>query len=31
MKRRIAWIQRNRIGVTFVAMPQGPRHPHDER
>ena len=28
---RIAWIQRNRIGVTFVAMPQGPRHPHDER
>ena len=24
---RIAWIQRNRIGVTFVAMPQGLRHP----
>jgi hypothetical protein len=28
---RISWIQRNRIGVTFVAMPQGPRHPHDEK
>lgn len=23
---RIAWIQKNRIGVTFAAMPQG-RHP----
>jgi hypothetical protein len=23
---RIAWIQRNRIGVTFAAMPQGPHH-----
>jgi hypothetical protein len=28
---RISWIQRNRIGVTFAAMPQGPRHPHDEK
>jgi hypothetical protein len=27
---RIAWIQRNRIGVTFAAMPQGPRLPDDE-
>lgn len=24
---RVAWIQRNRIGVTFVATPQGSRHP----
>jgi hypothetical protein len=23
---RIAWIQKNRIGVTFVAMPQGLQH-----
>jgi len=23
---RIAWIQKNRIGVTFVAMPQGMQH-----
>jgi hypothetical protein len=22
----IAWIQKNRIGVSFAAMPQGPRH-----
>jgi len=28
---RIAWIQKNRIGVTFVAMPQGLHHLHDER
>jgi hypothetical protein len=28
---RIAWIQRNRIGVTFAAVPQGARHPHDEK
>jgi len=28
---RIAWIQQNRIGVTFAAMPQGPHHPRDER
>jgi len=28
---RIAWIQRNRIGVTFAAMPQGPHRPHGER
>jgi hypothetical protein len=27
---RIAWIQQNRIGVTFAAMPQGPRLPDDE-
>ena len=27
---RIAWIQQNRIGVTFVAMPQTPHHPHGE-
>jgi hypothetical protein len=24
---RIAWIQKNRIGVTFAAMPQGLPHP----
>jgi PilZ domain len=24
---RIAWIQKNRIGVTFAAMPQGLHHP----
>ena len=24
---RVAWIQRNRIGVTFAAMPQGSRQP----
>jgi PilZ domain len=24
---RIAWIQQNRIGVTFVATPQGQQHP----
>jgi hypothetical protein len=24
---RIAWIQKNRIGISFVAMPQGLRHP----
>jgi hypothetical protein len=23
----IAWIQKNRIGVSFVALPQGHRHP----
>jgi PilZ domain len=26
---RIAWIQQNRIGVTFVAMPQG-QHPRND-
>ena len=25
----IVWIQRNRIGVTFAAMPQGARRPHE--
>jgi hypothetical protein len=25
----IAWIQRNRIGVTFAALPQGAQHPHE--
>jgi hypothetical protein len=24
---RIAWIQKNRIGISFVAMPPGLRHP----
>jgi hypothetical protein len=24
---RVAWIQQNRIGLTFVAVPQEPRHP----
>jgi hypothetical protein len=24
---RIAWIQRNRIGLAFAAMPQEPQHP----
>jgi len=28
---RIAWIQKNRIGVTFTAMPQERHPPHDER
>jgi PilZ domain len=28
---RIAWIQQKRIGVTFVAMPQQPHHPHDQK
>lgn len=28
---RIAWIQQNRIGVTFVATPQDQRHPGDGR
>jgi hypothetical protein len=28
---RIAWIQKNRIGVTFAAMPQERHPPHDER
>jgi PilZ domain len=28
---RIAWIQQNRIGVTFAAMPQTPHRPHCER
>ena len=27
---RIAWIQQNRIGVTFTATPQAPHRPHDE-
>ena len=27
---RIAWIQQNRSGVTFVAMPQGQQHPRDD-
>src|ERR1019366_1159414 len=27
---RIAWIQRNRIGLTFIETPQG-LHPHDGR
>ena len=27
---RIAWIQQNRIGVTFVGTPEG-RHPNDEK
>jgi hypothetical protein len=27
----IAWIQQNRIGVTFAAKPQGPHHSRDER
>jgi hypothetical protein len=27
---RIAWIQQNRVGVTFAAMPQGPQHPGDD-
>jgi PilZ domain len=26
---RIAWIQQKRIGVSFVAVPQGPRHSRD--
>ena len=26
---RIAWIQRNRIGLTFIETPQGLHHPHD--
>ena len=28
---RIAWIQKNRIGVTFVALPQEVHHPDEER
>jgi PilZ domain len=28
---QIAWIQQNRIGVTFAAMPQTPHLPHSER
>ena len=28
---RIAWIQKNRIGVTFAAMLQERHPPHDER
>ena len=28
---RIAWIQQNRIGVTFAAMPQDPSDPRDGR
>jgi hypothetical protein len=28
---RIAWIQQRRIGVTFVAVPQGLHHPDDEK
>jgi PilZ domain len=28
---KIAWIQRKRIGVTFVATPQDVDHPKDER
>ena len=27
---KIAWIQKNRIGVTFAAMPQGLQRPHQE-
>jgi hypothetical protein len=26
---RVVWIQRNRIGLTFVALPQGQLRPHD--
>lgn len=28
---KIVWIQRNRIGVTFAAMPQGQQNPKDGR
>jgi PilZ domain len=27
---RIAWIQQNRIGVAFAAIPQEPQHPGNE-